>query len=70
MMMGKRRTHNQTVKVARKRKEDFDRAINDLIKRGYEVIWQHETGNFAELSRINQSEFPSDCDFEEEQKYE
>lgn len=51
MMMGKRCTHNQTVKVARKSKEDFDRAINDLIKRGYEVIWQHKTGNFAELKR-------------------
>lgn len=52
MQLGKRRTHNQTVKVARKNKDDFDQAINDLIKRGYEVIWQHKTGNFAELKRV------------------
>ena len=54
MRLGKWRNDEATVKVARKNKKDFDRAINDLIERGYEVIWQHETGNFAELKRNKQ----------------
>ncbi len=51
MKLGKWRNKGAPVRVARKSKEKFDQAIIDLIDRGYEVVWQHETLNFAELKR-------------------
>lgn len=51
MKLGKWRGNDATVKVARKNKQNFDQAIKDLTERGYVVIWQHETMNFAELKR-------------------
>lgn len=51
MIIGKRRTTDAAVKVARKSKASFDEAIAELLKRGYVIVWQHETMNFAELKR-------------------
>lgn len=51
MKLGKWRSVNAPVRVSRKKKADFDIAIQDLLKRGYKVTWQHETLNFAVLKR-------------------
>lgn len=54
MRLGKWRNQDAPVRIGRKSKAAFDQAIADLLGRGYEVIWQHETQNFAELRRIGQ----------------
>lgn len=54
MRLGKWRNQDAPVRIGRKSKVAFDQAIADLLKRGYEVVWQHETQNFAELRRIDQ----------------
>ena len=51
MIIGKRRTTEATVKVARKSKASFDEAIAELLKRGYVIVWRHEKMNFAELRK-------------------
>ena len=52
MKLGKWRNNDASVKVSRKNKKDFEQALNDLVERGYTVIWRHETLNFAELRRL------------------
>lgn len=51
MRLGKWRNQGVPVRIGRKSKKAFDQAIDDLLKRGYEVVWQHESQNFAELRR-------------------
>lgn len=51
MQLGKWRNHDAPIRIARKNKQDFERALNELIMRGYVVVWRHETLNFAKLKR-------------------
>lgn len=55
MRLGKWHNQDAPVRIGRKSKAAFDQAIADLLKRGYEVVWQHKTQNFAELRRKSES---------------
>ncbi|MEG0260652.1 MAG: hypothetical protein RR548_09960 [Carnobacterium sp.] len=52
MKLGKWRSQNEPVRIARKKTTDFERALKELVERGYTVTWRHETLNFAELRRL------------------